>query len=301
MAEITAKLVKELRDKTNAPMMDCQRALKENGGDVDASIDYLRKKGIVGAEKRAGREAKEGVIHALISDDCKIGVLVEVNCETDFVAKNSDFRAFVDTVTEHVKKHDSAHDHSVENIATTASPDGKGSFDEFIKARVASVGENIVFRRFRRFHAGANGCVTCYIHMAGRVGVLLEVTTGKPETQGAEAFKGLIKDLTLQIAASSPEFIARADVAETVIAKEAEIQRERMAGQLVNKPENIQANIIKGAMGKFFSQICLLEQAFIKEPDHSVEDVVKAANKALGDTVEIVRFARFAVGEELKA
>jgi elongation factor Ts len=301
MAEITAALVKELRDKTNAGMMDCKAALKETNGDMEAAIDWLRVKGISRGGNKGDRDAKEGVIHALVSDDSKVGVLVEVCCETDFVAKNEDFRGFVSTISSHVHQQPSANDHHTANVLTTASPDGKGTFDEFIKAKAGGLGENIFLRRFRRYEASAQGSVTSYIHMAGRVGVLLEVNTGKPETQGQEAFKNLVKDLTLQIAASSPEVITRADVDAAVTAREEEVQRERMAGQLANKPENIQANILKGAMGKFFSQICLLEQAFIKEPDKTVEDIVKAASKALGDTITIVRFSRFAVGEEVKA
>ena len=301
MAEITAKLVKELRDKTNAPMMDCQRALKENNGDIEASVDFLRKKGIVGAEKRAGREAKEGIIYALVNSDSQSGVLVEVNCETDFVAKNEGFRSFVETIATHISKTASSKDDNTEAVLGTASPDGKGTFEEYIKAKVGEVGENIVLRRFRRFDVSGTGAVTSYIHMAGRVGVLLEVSAGKAETLANEAFKTLTKDITLQIAASSPEVVARGDVPEALRSKEEEIQRERMQGQLASKPANIQQKIIEGAMGKFFSQICLLEQAFIKEPEKTVEDLVKSSEKTLGDTIKIVRFARFAVGEELKA
>ena len=301
MAEITAKLVKELRDKTNAPMMDCQRALKENNGDIDASVDFLRKKGIVGAEKRAGKEAKEGIIFAQVNAAANLGVLVEVNCETDFVAKNDGFRAFVESIASHASATESAADQCVEKIVETPSPDGKGTFGEYIKAKVGEVGENIVLRRFRRFQTGSNGFVTSYIHMAGRVGVLLEVTTGKAETHAQEAFRALTKDITLQIAASSPEVVGRADVCPDVFAKEEGIQRERMQAQLASKPANIQQKIIEGAMGKFYSQICLLEQAFIKEPEKSVDDLIKATGKILGDTITVVRFSRFAVGEELKA
>jgi elongation factor Ts len=301
MAEITASLVKELRDKTSAGMMDCKKALKETDGDLEAAVDWLRIKGISSSASKGDRLAKEGLIYSVVSDDAKVGVLVEVNCETDFVAKNDGFRAFVDTIATHVHKQDSANDHHTENVLATAAPDGRGTFDEFIKAKVGELGENILLRRFRRYQAADNGSVTSYIHMAGRVGVLLETTTGKPETKNQDAFKNLVKDITLQIAASSPEFTSRSEVTAAAIAKETEIQRERLAGQIAGKPENIQQKIIEGTMGKFFSQICLLEQAFIKEPDNSVEDVVKAANKLLGDTVTIVRFARFAVGEEVKA
>ena len=301
MAEITASLVKELRDKTNAGMMDCKAALKETNGDMEAAIDWLRLKGISRGGNKGDRDAKEGVIHALISDDTKVGVLLEVCCETDFVAKNDDFRSFVSTIASHVHQQASANDDNVENVLTTASPDGKGTFDDFIKAKAGGLGENIFLRRFRRYEASAKGSVTSYIHMAGRVGVLLEVNTDKPETQATDAFKNLVKDITLQIAASSPEVVARGDVPAALSAKEEEIQRELKQEQLSSKPANIQQKIIEGAMGKFFSQICLLEQAFIKEPEKTVEDLVKSTEKSLGDTIKIVRFARFAVGEEVKA
>ena len=301
MAEITASLVKELRDKTNAGMMDCKAALKETNGDMEAAIDWLRLKGISRGGNKGDRDAKEGVIHALISDDTKVGVLLEVCCETDFVAKNDDFRGFVSTIASHVHQQASANDDNVENVLTTASPDGKGTFDDFIKAKAGGLGENIFLRRFRRYEASAKGSVTSYIHMAGRVGVLLEVNTDKPETQATDAFKNLVKDITLQIAASSPEVVARGDVPAALSAKEEEIQRELKQEQLSSKPANIQQKIIEGAMGKFFSQICLLEQAFIKEPEKTVEDLVKSTEKSLGDTIKIVRFARFAVGEEVKA
>lgn len=301
MAEITAALVKELRDKTNAGMMDCKKALKETNGDLDAAVDWLRIKGISSSSSKGDRLAKEGLIYSVVSPDSKVGVLVEVNCETDFVAKNDGFRAFVDDIASHIHKQSSANDQSTANVLATAAPDGRGTFDEFIKAKVGELGENILLRRFNRYEAPANGSVTSYIHMAGRVGVLLETVSGKPDTSSTEAFKNLVKDITLQIAASSPEFAARSEVTAAATAREEEIQRERLAGQLTGKPANIQQKIIEGAMGKFYGQICLLEQAFIKEPDKTVEDLLKSTEKTLGDSIRIVRFARYAVGEELKA
>ncbi|MBP7951113.1 MAG: elongation factor Ts [Verrucomicrobiales bacterium] len=300
MAEITAALVKTLRDKTNAGMMDCQRALKETNGDVEAAMEYLRKKGIVGAAKRQDREAKEGVIHAVIAADGRTGVLVEVNCETDFVAKNENFRAFVDSLAQQIAKTPAADDNRVETFTATPAPDGRGTVEEYIKAKIAEVGENIVLRRFRRFTVSSTGLVQQYIHMAGRVGVLIDVSVSKAEALSSDALKALVKDLTLQIAASSPEFLQRADVPDALRSKEEEIQRERMKDQLAKKPENIQQKIVEGSMGKFYSQICLLEQAFIKDPDKTIEDLIKDSAKAVGDTVTIHRFARFAVGEEIK-
>jgi elongation factor Ts len=301
MAEITAQLVKVLRDKTNAGMMDCQRALKETAGDLDAAVDLLRKKGIAGAVKRADKEAKEGTIHAVATADGKSAALIEVNCETDFVAKNEGFRAFVDSVAKQVLANEAANNGNLEAFLATAGLDGFASMDETIKAKVGQVGENIVLRRFRRFSAGANAGLNTYIHMAGKVGVLLELSAEKAESLKKEEFSTLAKDLALHICAANPEFLGRSEVSAEVRAKEEEIQRERMKDQLGKKPEAIQAKIVEGSMSKFFAQICLLEQGFVKDPDKTVEELVASVGKQLGDTLRVVRFVRFAVGEELKA
>jgi elongation factor Ts len=299
MAEITAQLVKQLRDKTNAGMMDCQKALKETAGDLEAAVEWLRKKGISRADAKSTRAAKEGLIHAVV--DGKVAAMIEMNCETDFVAKNDNFRAFVNGITQSVASAASANDGSVEGFSNTTSPDGKGTVGEAIKAKIGEIGENLILRRLRRFQAGADSVVKDYIHMAGRVGVLVEVAAGKAETLTAPEFQVLVKDLTLQIAASAPEFLKRSEVPEALKSKEEEIQRERMASQLTNKPANIQQKIVEGSMGKFYALVCLLEQGFIKDPDKTVEELISATGKQLGDTITVKRFARFAVGEELKA
>ncbi len=301
MAEITAQHVKQLREKTNAGMMDCQRALKESEGDLEKAAEWLRKKGISRADSKSTRTTKEGLIHSIVSADGKVGVLVEVNCETDFVAKNDNFRSFVNGLTQQVVDNASADNGDTEAFLNLSSTDGKGTIGETIKAKIGEIGENVVLRRLRRFSASSDSVVTSYIHMAGRVGVLLEAGAGKAETLAAADFRSLIKDLTLQIAAASPDYLLRSEVPEAVRAKEEEIQRERMQGQLANKPANIQQKIVEGSMGKFYAQICLLEQAFIKNPDQTVDDLIKSVGKTLGDAITIKRFARFAVGEELKA
>ena len=298
MAEITASTVNELRRKTNAGMMDCKKALTEAGGDMEAAIDILRKKGIASSSKRADREAKEGTVQALLNAEATVGALVEVNCETDFVGKNEGFRSFVDTVGRQIISEGTT---DGDLVAALAQPVAGGTLtlDEVIKAKGGEVGENIVLRRFVRFAAPAGGAVASYIHLGGKVGVLLEATAGKAETLASEAFKTLLKDINLHIAASSPICVGRESVDAELVAKERAIYAD--SDRLKGKPAGVIESILTGMVGKFFSQVCLLEQAFVKDPDKTVGQLVEETGKALGDTVVVTRFVRFALGEELKA
>ena len=298
MAEITASTVKELRRKTNAGMMDCKKALTEAGGDMEAAIDILRKKGIASSSKRADREAKEGTVQALLNADATVGALVEVNCETDFVGKNEGFRSFVDTVARQIISEGTT---DGDLAAALAQPVAGGtlSLDEVIKAKGGEVGENIVLRRFVRFAAPAGGALASYIHLGGKVGVLVEATAGKAETLASEAFKTLLKDINLHIAASSPICVGREAVDADLVAKERAIYAD--SDRLKGKPAGVIESILTGMLSKFFSQVCLLEQAFVKDPDKTVGQLVEETSKALGDTIAVTRFVRFALGEELKA
>jgi elongation factor Ts len=291
MAEITAKLVSELREKTSAGMMDCKKALVECGGDFEAAVDFLRKKGIAKAESKAGREAKEGTVQVLT--DGKIGVVVEINCETDFVGKNEKFRAFVDTIAEHIHKTAVA-DGTLDAMLAQNFATG-GTVADAVKAKVSEIGENIVVRRFRRLQADENSVLTKYIHAGGRVGVLLEVSTGKAETRSNEDFLNFVKDITLQIAASSPLHVQRSEVSESLIAKE----REIAAAQMEGKPAQVIDKIVTGKIDKFLSGICLLEQGFIKEPEQTIAQLTDTVGKKAGDTITIKQFVRFALGEQI--
>ena len=297
MAEITASTVNELRRKTNAGMMDCKKALTEAGGDMEAAIDILRKKGIASSSKRADREAKEGTVQALLNADATVGALVEVNCETDFVGKNEGFRSFVDTVARQIISEGTT---DGDLAAALAQPVAGGtlSLDEVIKAKGGEVGENIVLRRFVRFAAPAGGALASYIHLGGKVGVLVEATAGKAETLASEAFKTLLKDINLHIAASSPICVGREAVDADLVAKERAIYAD--SDRLKGKPAGVIESILTGMLSKFFSQVCLLEQAFVKDPDKTVGQLVEETSKALGDTIAVTRFVRFALGEELK-
>lgn len=298
MAEITASIVNELRRKTNAGMMDCKKALTEAAGDMEAAIDILRKKGIASHGKRADREAKEGAVQALLNADGTTGVLVEVNCETDFVGKNEGFRAFVDTVATQLLNNAAAGSDLAAALGQTV-PGGSLTLDEVIKAKGGEVGENIGLRRFVRYDAPANASIASYIHLGGKVGVLLEASAGKAETLASDAFKTLLKDINLHIAASSPIAIGRDAVDPEIVAKERAIYAD--SDRLKGKPAAAMEGILNGMIGKFFSQICLLEQGFVKDPDKTITQLVDETGKALGDTITITRFTRYALGEELKA
>lgn len=287
---ITAAIVKELRDKTSAPMMDCKKVLTETNGDLEASIKLLRERGIMKSAKMSDRAANEGVITARVNADSNSGILLELNCETDFVSKNESFQAFVGDIADALAA-SSAADHD----AALAHQHGDQSIDDTIKAKVGEVGENLQFRKYVRYDAASGGVVASYIHLGGRVGVLIEVGTTKPETKGTDSFKELIKDLTLHIAASAPKGLSRDDIPQSVVDNELDIFRARLEAE--GKPANIIENILKGQIGKFFAESCFLEQGFVKDSDIKVSALLENKGKELGDTLTVTRFVRFGLGE----
>ncbi len=287
---ITASIVKELRDKTNAGMMDCKKVLTETNGDLEASIKLLRERGIAKAGAKADRAAKEGVITARIAADQKSGILLEINCETDFVSKNESFQAFVASIADKL-----AESNAPDLEAAAATPNGEHNIGDTVKAKVVELGENLQFRKYVRFDAAEGGVISSYIHLGGKVGVLIEVGATKPETAGTDAFKELVKDLTLHIAASAPKGLSREDIAQEIVDAELEIFRARLADS--GKPANIIENILKGQIGKFFAESCFLEQGFVKDPDVTVAKLLEEKGKELGDTLTVTRFVRFGLGE----
>ena len=286
---ITASLVKELRETTGVGMMECKNALKETEGDLEAAVKILRERGQAKAAKKADREAKEGIIAAELSADAKSGIIVEVNCETDFVAKNENFQSFVADVAQTVLASDAA-----DLDAALAISKGEGTLDEFIKTKVLELGENLQFRRFTKYEVQGEGAIAAYIHLGGKVGVLLEVGAENSAATETEAFKELIKDLTLHIAAAAPSGLQREDIPADLVEAEKDIFRKQMEGQ--NKPANIIDKIIEGKLGKFYSEQCLLEQGFIKDTDTTIKDLLAQQSKAAGDTFTIRRFTRFGLG-----
>ncbi len=287
---ITASIVKELRDKTSAPMMDCKKVLTETNGDIEASIKLLRERGIMKSAKMVDRAANEGVITARINAGATSGLLLELNCETDFVSKNESFQAFVGDIADALAA-SAAADHE----AALAHQHGEQSIEDTIKAKVGEVGENLQFRKYVRYDAATGGVVASYIHLGGKVGVLIEVGTTKPETASTDSFKELIKDLTLHIAACAPKGLSRDDIPQSVVDNELDIFRVRLAAE--GKPANIIENILKGQIGKFFAESCFLEQGFVKNPDIKISALLEAKGKELGDTLTVTRFVRFGLGE----
>ena len=280
IVNIDAKQVAALREKTGAGILNCRKALMETNGDMEAAVDLLRAKGAASAANKAGRAANEGLIAQAIVSGAKVGVLVEVNCETDFVAKNESFQATTATWAKTL----------AENPAADLEP-----------ARietVAKIGENIQIRRHARIEVTGNGAVAAYIHLGGKIGVLLEVGAGKDATVNHDDFKQLMRDITLHIAAASPVCLNRNQVPATLVERERAIYREQAPK---DKPAEMIEKIIDGKMSKFYAGACLLEQGFVKNPEQTITALVDAVSKNLGDTVEVRSFVRYQVGEEFVA
>jgi elongation factor Ts len=278
MAEITAANVAKLREMTGVGMMECKRALVEAQGNIETAVDLLRKSGAASAAKKATREAREGVIAQFIAPGGQSGVLVEVNCETDFVARNEAFRVFAD------------------DIAKKVAANAHVNLEADREAAVGKLGENIKITRNARLEVSGNGLVAAYIHLGAKVGVLVEVGAGKAETTTKDEFKQLVKDITLQIAAGFPHVVSRENVAPEVLAKEREIaaQSDRLKG----KPAAAMEKILAGVLDKFFQTYCLMDQGFVKRNSEvSVKEHVAQIAKQLGDEITIRRFVRFQVGE----
>ena len=292
MPEVTLELIKALREKTNAGMMNCKAALTEADGDLEAAETVLRKKGLSAADKKAGRATKEGTISARIAEGESSGCLIEVSCETDFVAKNDNFRAFVEQLLDHAEAADDFS--SAEELLAQNLPDGSTTAEELVKLKVGELGENMGAPRAVRYTVDAVGVVASYIHMQGKVGVLVEVGCETNDTTHSDAFCELVKDITLHIAAASPLCISRDEIPADKIATE----REIYADQVKDKPENIIDKIVDGKLEKFYSTMAVLEQGFIKDPDQSVGELIAAKSKELGETIELRRFTRYAIGEE---
>lgn len=279
MAELTTAMITDLRARTNAGMMDCKKALQETNGDMDAAIKLLRERGQAIQVKRAAKEANQGIISAASSADGKSMSLAEVNCETDFVAKTDGFKKFVVAVADKVLAGD-------ENVAETMKDDLVGI--------VAATGENVKIRRVSRYALSGTGRLESYIHMGGKVGVLVELACGKAETAANPALAELIHDLALQVAAAAPRWLDSAAVPADVIAAEKDIYRT----QVVGKPENIIEKILDGKIKKFFGEVCLVDQVFVKDEakKQTISQLVDATAKKVGDTLAIRRFVRYQLG-----
>ena len=278
MAQITAGLVKELRERTGAGMMDCKKALAATEGDMDKAIDFLREKGLAAAAKKAGRIAAEGLVVSYVSEDSKVGVIVEVNCETDFVAKTENFQELVAGIAAHVAKSNPA---DMDALNASEIEAGK-TVAALITESIAKIGENISLRRFARYEA-AEGMVAAYIHGGGKIGVLVSMTAGDAE---------LGKDVAMHIAAANPGYLNREQVPTAELEHEKAVLTEQARNE--GKPEKIIEKMVIGRIQKYYKEVCLVDQEFVKDPDQTVGKLVAAAGAA------VTEFTRFQLGEGIE-
>ena len=276
---ITAELVKKLREKTGAGMMDCKKVLTETNGDMEKAIELLRERGIAKAAKKSDRIAAEGLVETYISDDGKVGSVVEVNSETDFVAKNQEFIDFVKNIAKQVATQNPAN--VEELLGQKYIEDATKTVKEILTDKIATIGENMSIRRFARFES--QGLVESYIHGAGKIAVLVDLETGS---------KDVAKDVCMQIAAARPEYVCKEEVPTEQVSKEMEILKAQAINE--GKPEQIAEKMVQGRIGKFYSEICLLDQPFVKESD------IKVGKMLENNNAKVVRFARFEKGEGLE-
>lgn len=288
----TAKDVANLREKTGCGMMDCKKALTEADGDMDKAIDILREKGLAASQKKAGRIAAEGTVYAVVEG--KTGVVIEVNAETDFVAKNAEFMAFVDTCAKTVIAENPA---DVDALLACKAAGTDMTVDALLKEKILVIGENIKIRRFEKYE----GAVVTYVHGGGRIGVMVKFDT-TDEVASKPEFNEFAKDIAMQIAAVNPQYIAPENVPAEVVDKEKAILTEQLHNdeKNKNKPANIIEKIVSGRINKFYEEVCLLKQTYVKDGDLTVEKYVANTAKTLGGDIKVASFVRFEKGEGLE-
>lgn len=291
MADISASMVKELRACTGAGMMECKKALSEAEGDLNNAVDILRTRGLAALAKKAGRATNEGTIAAFVTPDAKVGVLVEVNSETDFVGRNSEFTTFAAELSEHIAEQAPA---DVESLLAQTITSRGITVEQLFGEKVSKLGENMGVARFVRDEVAGTGAVASYIHGGGKMGVLVTFALGKPESATDASFQVFAKDVAMQVAAASPLFVSRDDASAETIEHELAIYKAQAAES--GKPEQIQEKIAVGRLEKYFKEVALVEQPFVKNPDISVTQYAAETAKALGDTIAVVSFTRFVLG-----
>lgn len=296
MADITAGMVKELREMTGAGMMDCKKALAATEGDMDKAVEFLREKGLAAATKKAGRIAAEGVVKTLLSDDHN-AVVVEVNSETDFVAKNATFQEFVDAVAKQAVESDAADMDAF--MAESWNEDTSKTVNDALVEKVAVIGENLKIRRFEKV-AASNGCVVSYVHGGGRIGVIVEADTAVVN----DAVKEALTNIAMQIAALNPKYVSREEIPAEHIAHEKEI----LLAQIMNdpkesqKPEKVINGMIEGRVNKELKEVCLVDQVYVKAEDgkQTVAKYLEQVSKEVGTPVAVKKFVRFETGEGIE-
>ncbi|RMF04403.1 MAG: elongation factor Ts [Chloroflexi bacterium] len=288
---ITTADIKQLREMTGAGILECKKALQAADGDIDQAVDALRKKGLAAASKKASREANDGIVKALVSADGSVAAMVEVNCETDFVARTDDFLGFADAILRQVVEQPIT---SVDALLEAPFIDNPSqTVAQRLTETIAKLGENMKVRQVARFERGQNSVLDSYIHIGGRVGVLVEVSGGSADNT---EFTELVHDVALQIAAASPRYVSEADVPATEIEAEKAIYKAQIAED--KKPDNIKERIIEGKLKKWFAEVTLLNQEFVKDNDLTIGKLLQKTGKSMGSTLKIERFARFELGVE---
>ena len=294
--EVTAALVKELREITGAGMLDCKKALVESDGNIEKATEYLRENGLAAIAKKAGRIASEGIVDIFVSEDNKVSAIVEVNSETDFVAKNQVFRDYVAAVARQVADSESADTEAF--LKEAWALDKKLTVEEALSHQISIIGENLKIRRFVKFVKKGEGLIVSYIHGGGRIGAMVELACDKPSDILAEAGK----NISMQIAALSAKFISIDDVPSDFIEKEREILKHQALNDEKNagKPENIIDKMVEGRLKKELKEYCLLEQSYVKDGDLTVSAYIDSVSKEIGAPVKVLRFERFETGEGLE-
>jgi len=291
---ISASDVKALREKTGAGMMDCKKALTDADGDMEKAIVILREKGLASAAKKAGRIAAEGIVDSYLAAEG--GVLVEVNCETDFVAKTDVFHGLVNDIAEHIWAKDPADVDAL--LAQPFAKDGSKTVATLVNEKIGEIGEKLDVRRFTRFALAGTGLVESYIHMGGKIGVLIEVACDNAAIVENPAFKAYVRDIAMQIAAANPLYLEPSQVPAEILEQEKEILRAQALNE--GKPEKIIEKMVEGRISKYYKDFCLVEQAFVKEPDKSVKKLTAEKGAELCGKIEIKRFVRYEMGEGLQ-
>lgn len=286
----TAKDVAALREKTGCGMMDCKKALTESNGDMEAAIDFLREKGLAAATKKSGRIAAEGMAYAQVSEAGNVAVVVEVNAETDFVAQNAEFQAFVKTIANTIIEKNPA---DVEALLTMQAAGSKDTVDALLKDKILTIGENIKIRRFVRLE----GAVASYVHGNGRIGVITQFDTAA-EVAAKPEFQEFAKNVAMQIAAANPAYLDETSVPADVVEHEKKILTEQVIND--GKPANIAEKIVVGRLSKFFKEICLVDQIYVKDSEKTVQQYTESVGKELGGDIKIKAFVRFEKGEGLE-
>lgn len=285
MAEITSSMIKELRERTQAGMLDCKKALTETNGDLDQAADFLRKKGLASAGKRAGRDAKEGVVVCTVAEDKKSATMLELNCETDFVAKNEDFQTLAGDVLKKVAESDAK---SAEDLPSDLT--------DMVKEAIAKTGENTTIGRFMKFavDSGKNGIISTYIHSNNKIGVMVQLSVGSEDAEKSADLAELGKDIAMQAAAAMPQYLNETEVPADVITREKEIYFDQMKDS--GKPQQILEKIVEGKLRKFYTDVCLVDQVFIKDNSKTIKSLIKEYSGKIGSDITVDRYFRVQIG-----